>query len=114
MLGLGSNLNELKQRIQKAQDELNRLGSPDPQLPEMINSTNLLRINEYLTKSDETKTSLILAYEEYTKKLEELVSSLLDIQADLKDIVKTAANIIAKSDRRKPKKSTKTKRKTRK
>ncbi|MEW6588182.1 MAG: hypothetical protein AB1299_03345 [Thermoproteota archaeon] len=107
MVGLGDNLAELKLRVQKAQEELAQLGSPAPPLPEMIDTTNIIRINEYLTKSSEGKSRLISAYEDYTKKLEEIIASLLSIQADLKDIVKTEASIIAKSDRKRQKKSTK-------
>jgi hypothetical protein len=106
MLGLGNNLNELKTRIQKAQQELAQLGVPEPPLPEMINNTNLLRLNDYLTKSDEHKTKIIDAYKEYTKRLEEIIASLLSIQADLQDIVKTEAKIIG-AGRKKPRKSQK-------
>ena len=108
MLGLGSNLDELKSRIQKAQEQIAQLGSPEPLLPEMITATNALRINEYLTKSDEHKTRLISAYDEYTRKLEEIIASLLDIQSDLKDIVKTETSIIAESSKI-PKRHKKTK-----
>lgn len=107
MVGPGDNLAELKLRVQKAQEELAQLGSPAPPLPEMIDTTNIIRINEYLTKSNEGKSKLISAYEDYAKKLEEIVASLLSIQADLKDIVKTEASIIAKSGRKRQKKSTK-------
>lgn len=112
MLGLGNNLNELKTRIQHIQDEISQLGSPEPVMPEMINATNALRLNEYLTKSDEKKTALNAAYADYTRQLEQIISSLLSIQVDLKDIIKAEASIIdahesdqtAKKTRVKPKK----------
>lgn len=94
MLGLGNNLHELKIRIQQIQDEISQLGSPEPVMPEMINTTNALRLNEYLVKSDEKKTTLNAAYGEYTRQLEQIISSLLSIQVDLKDIIKTEASII--------------------
>ncbi|MBI5147000.1 MAG: hypothetical protein HZA84_07255 [Thaumarchaeota archaeon] len=94
MLGLGNNLNELKMRIQKIQDEISQLGSPEPVMPEMINATNALRLNDYLTKSDEKKTTLNAAYDDYTRQLEQIISSLLSIQVDLKDIIKAEASII--------------------
>ena len=94
VLGLGNNLSELKIRIQQIQDELSKLGQPDLALAEMINSTNILRLNEYLAKSDEKKTNLILAYGQYTQQLEQIISSLLSIQVDLRDIIKTEASII--------------------
>ncbi|MFY9301104.1 MAG: hypothetical protein WAO91_07940 [Candidatus Nitrosotenuis sp.] len=106
MFGLGNNLNELKIRIKKAQEDLAQIGFDKP-LPELIDTTNLLRANEYLTKNNQGKTNLIAAYEEYTKKLEELVASLLSIQSDLKEIVKTEAALIKNVPRKKPKKITK-------
>jgi hypothetical protein len=94
MPGLGNNLNELKMRIRQIQDEISQLGSPEPVMPEMINTTNALRLNEYLRKSDEKKTALNAAYDDYARQLEQIVSSLLSIQVDLKDIIKTEASII--------------------
>lgn len=108
MLGLGKNLTELKSRIHKAQKELEQIGVPQQPLPEVIEMTNLLRTNEYLARADEKKSELILAYDTYTKQLEQLVSSLLSIQADLKDIVKTQASLIG-SKRKNHKKDTKPK-----
>ena len=104
MPGLGNNLNGLKLRIQQIQDEISQLGSPEPVMPEMINTTNALRLNEYLTKSDEKKTALNAAYGEYTPQLEQIISSLLSIQVDLKDIIKTEASMIGaqKATPRKP------------
>jgi hypothetical protein len=106
MLGLGDNLSELKKRIHEAQEDLAKVGLPEQPMPEVINMTNLLRANEYLTQTDQKKTELVLAYEEYTQQLEKLVTSLLSIQADLKEIVETEAAIIGKG-RKKPKKTTK-------
>ena len=112
MSGLGNNLNELKLRIQKSQEDLAHLGAPEPTLPEMINTTNILRVNEYLAKSDKNKTNLISAYEEYTKQLE---ASLLSIQSDLRDIVKTKTSVVGKKTKKKSRKTRKkTKKKTRK
>ena len=113
MLGLGNNLNALKIRIKKAKEELAKIDSPEQPLPEMINTTNILRENEHLTKSDHAKANLISAYEDYTKQLEELAVSLLSIQSDLKDIVETEASII-KNTRKKPRKARKTAKRSRK
>ena len=101
MLGLGNNLNELKMRILHIQDEISQLGSPEPVMPEIINTTNALRLNEYLTKSDEKKTALNAAYDDYTRHLEQIVSTLLSIQVDLKDIIKAEASIIDEQESQK-------------
>jgi len=83
MSGLGNNLNDLRRRVQKAQEELAQIGAPEPPHPEVINTTNLLRTNEYLAKTDEKKTELLSAYEGYAKQLEQIVASLLSIRTDL-------------------------------
>ena len=114
VLGLGNNLSELKIRIQQIQDELSKLGQPDLALAEMINSTNILRLNEYLAKSDEKKTNLILAYGQYTQQLEQIISSLLSIQVDLRDIIKTEASIIETQESQTNKSKTRRKSQTKK
>ncbi len=106
MLGLGNNLNELKMRIKKAHEELAQLGEPSKALDEMIGATNTLRLNEYLTKTDAKKTELVSAYSEYTKQLEQIISSLFSIQSELKDLIKTEASLIESDKPKKPRKST--------
>ena len=106
MLGLGNNLSELKTRIQKAHDDLASLGEPSPPLTEMIGSTNTLRLNEYLGKTDAKKTELISDYVLYTKQLEQIISSLFSIQSELKSILKEEASMIESVDS-KPKKTRK-------
>jgi hypothetical protein len=107
MPGLDVNLNELRREIQKAQEELAQIGAPEPPHPELIDSANLLRANEYLTKTDQKKTELLSAYEEYVKQLEQTVTSLLSIQTDL-NVVKAQAS---RTKRKKPRKKQKVKRK---
>lgn len=103
MTGLGNNLNDLKMRIQQIQDELSQIGSPEPVMPEMINATNAIRLNEYLTKTDEKKTALNAAYGDYTRQLEQIVSTLLSIQVDLKDIIKAEASLLDEQEPQKKK-----------
>jgi len=104
MVGLGNNLNELKMRIQRAHEDLLKIGEPSKPMDEMIGATNAFGLNEYLTKTDEKKTSLITDYAEYTKQLEQIISSLFSIQSELKELIKTEASLIA-SDEAKPKKT---------
>lgn len=101
VIGLGRNLGELKARIEKIQSDLTSIEHPGDPLPEVINTTNVLRLNEYLTKTNEKKSELLLLYEEYTKHLESLVSTLLSIQEDLRDIVKAEARLLGSSEKQK-------------
>ncbi len=86
---------DLRKKIQQIQADLNQLGSPASEIPELITSANLLRLNEYLSNADEKKTELLSAYEQYFVALEELLSSVFDIQNDLKEILKEQSSIIS-------------------
>jgi hypothetical protein len=109
-IGAGEIIYDLRKKIQEIQVELTELGEPVGDMPEMIVSANLLRSNEYLSKANEKKTELLMAYEQYSVALEKLLSSVFDIQKDLKDILKEQSSLIADS----PKKQTKTKLKSKK
>ena len=94
-LGIGNVMNQMKQQIKKIESELQELGEPET-LPEMIESTNLLRTNEHLSKTNQKKSELLVAYSEYSKQLEDLLSSVFEIQDELKEILKEQSNLISK------------------
>ncbi len=99
-----SKINELQNKIIQIKKELSEINKEEKPLPEFIDSTNILRSNEYLKKSNETKSRLLISYEEYTNELENLVTSISKIKGDitnLKSRIKT---------RKKPKKKIKKKR----
>lgn len=99
-------LDALKQKINQLKRELTQLEESKNPVPELINSTNLLRMNEILSKSNNKKTELLSAYESY---FHELDTSFKKIKNGF-NILKT------KSPRKKPskRKIRKIKRKTRK
>jgi len=105
-VGTGELIYDLRKKIQKIKYDLNQLDEPPSEIPEMINSANLLRSNEFLSKTNEKKTELIFAYENYSEALEEMLSSVFEIQTDLKDILKTQSSMIAAKKKKssKPKK----------
>ena len=108
-IGAGEKIYEIRKRIQEIQSDLNQLGEPVSEIPELITSANLLRSNEYLSKANEKKNQLLAAYTEYSETLEELLSSVFDIQQDLKEILKEQSSMIPT-----PRKTTKTKAKPKK
>lgn len=112
MIGLGNNLNELRMRIKKAKEELEKIDPPGEPLPEVINMTNTLRLNEYLATTDAKKSELLSYYEQYSQQMEQIVSSLLSIQSDLRDIIRTEASLLDSGT--KARKNTKSKKKTKK
>ena len=99
-IGAGEIIYDLRTKIQEIQFNLEQLGEPAKNIPEMIESANLLRSNEYLSKSDEKKTELIDAYGQYSKALEELLSTVFDIQKDLKEILKEQSALIPNSSKK--------------
>jgi len=91
---------DLRKKIQQIQVDLNQLGDPISEIPELISSANLLRANEYLSKANDKKTELLSVYSQYSSSLENILSSVFEIQNDLKDILKHQSSIISKSKKR--------------
>ena len=78
---------DLRKNIHQIQSELNDLDEHISEIPEMIDSSNLLRLNNFLSKSNEKKSNLISQYIQYSTYLEQLISSVFEIQTDLKNIL---------------------------
>ena len=97
----------MRKKIQQIQLDLDQLGNPVSEMPELITSANLLRSNEYLSKTNEKKTELLSAYAMYSESLEELLSSVFDIQNDLKEILKKQSFLIPSRTKTKSKIKTK-------
>ncbi|MEK6866198.1 MAG: hypothetical protein AABX46_02000 [Thermoproteota archaeon] len=116
-IGVGEIISELRKKIQDIQFELNELGGPVLDMPELITSANLLRSNEYLTKVSEKQSELLSAYGLYSKALEDIITVVFDIQNDLKNLLKEQSKLISvrkspRSSISKNKKKSTTKRKS--
>ena len=108
MLAIGKKISELQKKIVLAKKELSEINALEQPLPEFINTTNMLRLNEYLQKSNEKKTQLLIVYEEYINELENLVSnisqikdSLHNLKSNLKTHKKIKKKVKSKPKRRK-------------
>jgi len=86
MSAIGNKITEQQKRILVAKEELSEINKNDQPLPEFIDKTNLLRSNEYLQRANDQKSKLIISYEEYTKELERIVSSVLQIRGNLNEL----------------------------
>lgn len=109
-IGVGELIYSLRKKIQTIQSELDTMGGPGKDIPELISSANLLRENEGLKKLNEKKSELLSTYEQYSKSLEEMLSTVFEIQNDLKNILKEQSELISsknKAIKRKSKKSQK-------
>jgi hypothetical protein len=110
-VGAGEIIYDLRKKIQEIQVSLKELGEPAVDLPEMIVTANLLRSNEYLSKVNEKRTELVTVYEQYSAALEDLLSSVFDIQKDLKEILKEQSALISESPKKRRKSKTTSKKK---
>ena len=106
---ISNNIYVLRKEIQQIHSELSSLGDPITDMPEMISSSNLLRSNEYLLKSDQKKTDLISLYGRYSSSMELLLSAVFEIQHELKDILQTQSSMIVTSSKPKSKSKSKPK-----
>jgi len=110
---IGNKVNELQKKILVAKNELSEINKNEQPLLELIDKANLLRSNEYLQRANDQKSKLIISYEEYTKELERIVSSVLEIKGNLNDL-KSRFNPHKKPTKNKRKKQTRKKIKKRK
>jgi len=94
-LGLGEVINDLRKKIQNIKLELDQLGGPIQNMPELITSANLLRSNEHLNKVSEKQFELISAYEQYSVSLEDITKTIFGIQNDLKNLLKEQSKLIS-------------------
>ena len=101
-VGTGKIIYDLRKKIQEIQADLDRLGPSPSNIPEMNDSTNLLRLNEYLLKANGKKTELLSAYGQYSESLEVLLSLVFEIQMDLKEILKEQSSMISNQPKTKP------------
>ncbi|MDH3696284.1 MAG: hypothetical protein OEQ15_03115 [Nitrosopumilus sp.] len=101
-VGTGKIIYDLRKKIQEIQVDLDQLGPFPSNIPEMNDSTNLLRSNEYLLKANDKKTELLSVYRQYSESLEVLLSLVFDIQMDLKEILKEQSSMISNQPKTKP------------
>jgi hypothetical protein len=83
MSSIGNKIDILQKKIWQAKKELSEINLLEQPRPEFINTTNMLRTNEYLQKANEKKSQLLNAYEEYVNELESLVSNIALIKGSL-------------------------------
>ena len=104
-IGAGGAIYDLRKKIQQIKADLNQLGDSVSEIPELITSANLLRSNEYLSKTNDKKTELLSVYAQYSGILEKLLSTVFDIQNDLKEILRHQSSMISRTKKRSKTKS---------
>ena len=100
-VGAGQVIYELRKQIQKLTSELKKLDNSTPDMPELIESANLLRSNKHLAETNSKRSELISNYKQYSKELEKMLATVFDIQRDLKEILKSQSSLISGPKKRK-------------
>ena len=100
---ISNNIPNLRNEIEQIQSELTAIGDVVSNIPELITSSNLLRSNEFLVKSDQKKTDLISLYAQYSSSLEVMLSSVFEIQRELTGILQEQSSMLMSSSKPKPK-----------
>ena len=106
-VGAGNIIYDLRKKIQQAEADLAQLDEPASDIPELVETANLIRSNEYLQKANLKQSELLATYQKYSDSLEELLSTVFEIQNDLKEIVKEQSSLISKPKRTPAKRKTK-------
>ena len=104
MIGTGSLIYELRKTIQEMTADLSELSSKSSNIPELINSTNLLRTNDLLLEINSKNIDLLSMYKQYSEELETILQAVFEIQKDLKDILKAQSTLISEQKTPKNKK----------
>ena len=79
-MSANSRLINLQEKIRQIQTSLSDASKSETPLPELIESTNLLRSNEFLTKVNQKQNELLSTYEEYVSELKKMISANLRAQ----------------------------------
>ncbi len=102
-VGAGQIIFDLRKKIQNITFELKNIGDQSGEFPELIKSANLLRANEHLLEVNSKQTELLSVYEKYSLELEQMLSTVFEIQKDLKEILKTQSSLISNQTKNKTK-----------
>jgi len=102
-------LAQTKQKIEHLNQELATIKQSAQPMPELINTTNVLRTNEYLTQLNEKNAQIISSYEAYAKELEFFLSAVLERKLAL--LKKTHARLQRATKKKSKRKRTKKSRK---
>ena len=95
-VGTGAAIYDLRKKIQDIRSDLDSLGEFE-HTPELIESANLLRSNEYLGKKTQKQAELAEAYLQYSGALEEMLSAVFEIQNGLRDVLREQSSLLSGS-----------------
>ncbi|MCE2498004.1 MAG: hypothetical protein J4F28_03255 [Nitrosopumilaceae archaeon] len=90
--GLG--VEDLRLAINDLQARLDKMGPPPSPLAEIVDSTNTLRTNEYLSAKDAVCAELLSHYGRYARMLESVVRDALDVQSGFLEVLRAQSELL--------------------
>lgn len=85
---------DLRLAINDLQARLDKMGPPPSPLAEVVDSTNTLRTNEYLSARDVIYAELLSHYTRYARMLESVVGDALDVQSGLLEVLRAQSELL--------------------
>lgn len=85
---------DLRLAINDLQARLDKMGPPPSPLAEVVDSTNTLRTNEYLSAKDEICAELLSHYARYARMLESVVGDALDVQSGFLEVLRAQSELL--------------------
>ena len=90
--GLG--VEDLRLAINDLQARLDKMGPPPSPLAEVVDSTNTLRTNEYLSAKDAICAEMLSHYGRYARMLESVVRDALDVQSGFLEVLRAQSELL--------------------
>ena len=94
-IGAGAGIDSLRQEVGRLRAELDGLGEP-ADLPELVESANLLRANDLMARAAAKREELLGAYARYCEALESTLLGVFEIQSDLKEILEAQSRLLGR------------------
>ena len=85
---------DLRLAINDLRARLDKMGPPPSPLAEVVDSTNTLRTNEYLSARDVICAEMLSHYGRYSRMLESVVRDALDVQSGLLEVLRAQSELL--------------------
>lgn len=85
---------DLRLAINDLQARLDKMGPPPSPLAEVVDSTNTMRANEYLSAKDAICAELLSHYGRYARMLESVVRDALDVQSGFLEVLRAQSELL--------------------
>ena len=110
--GTSERIKAARDKISSLEGELDGLGRAPSDAPEMLDSANMRRLAEHVTRSDRIHSDMVSAYRDYSEALEDALREVLRVQLELASTARGISSAKGRSKVTKARAKTSTRRKT--